>query len=236
MMGGEGRPRVMIGCPVRDRAWILPRYLQCLLNLDYPQHELEYAFIINDCQDNTADLLEQFAVEQKSPVRLVYNNNSGYTGCSRGYYSFSRLAELRNHLLNQFLNSECAYLFSLDSDILVSPPTLPALLENQCDIVSALVFNGFISGNQPVYNILRRNEKEQFVHITDFARNVLLRVDCTGAACLIKRKVIADYGIRYSARWGAEDIAFCMEASRQGLKIYCDTRVECCHIMQPDGR
>lgn len=227
-------PRVMIGCPVRDRAWILPRYLRCLLNLAYPQTQLEYAFIINNCLDNTPDVLEDFAQKQTSPVRLVYDNSQTRSGCTRGYYSFSRLAELRNQLLAQLLDSECDYLFSLDSDILVSPSTLSSLLENQCDIVSALVYNGLINGRQPVYNILERIGADQFVHITNFCRNALLRVDCTGAAYLIRRKVIAGHGVRYSSRYGAEDIGFCMDAHRKGLKIFCDTRLECCHVMHPD--
>ena len=49
--------RVMIGCPVRNRAWILPDYLQHLRALKYPQEQIEYCFVINDSFDETRAIL-----------------------------------------------------------------------------------------------------------------------------------------------------------------------------------
>jgi len=223
--------RVMIGCPIRNRAWILPQYLECLQNFDYPHQNIEYCFIINDCSDKTPQILEQFAFEQSVPVRLITANLDSKRSHVRGAYKFSHLAVLRNLLLYSFLNSNCQYLFSIDSDILASPDTLSRLLEHNCDIVSVLVCNGHELGDEAIYNILNRTEDGRFVHLREFPRDSIFRVDCTGAACLIKRRVIESCKVRYSSNLGAEDIGFCQAAARQGIEIYCDGRIECTHIM-----
>lgn len=225
--------KVMIGCPVRNRAWILPRYLQHLKKLEFPSEKIEYCFVINDCVDETLDILESFAYEQSSPVKLIRINFGQNQGHERGNYSFSRLASLRNLLLNGFLDSACDYLFSVDSDILLPPSALRCLLEDNCDIVSALVCNGHELGNQKIFNILSR-KNGRWMHLLEFPRDRIFQVDCTGAAYLIKRGVIEAYGVRYSTAMGAEDIGFCQSASSKGIKIYCDGRIECNHIMREE--
>lgn len=224
----------MIGCPVRNRAWVLPRYLKNLHQVEYPLKKREYCFIINDCIDATPDMLKQFACQQSCPVRLINYNFGSRTGHRRGEYRFTRLAQLRNLLLREFLQSGCQYLFSVDSDILVPPQALARLVGEQRDIVSALVCNGHELGDEKIYNVLIRNEAGRFIHLKDFPRDRVFQVDCTGAACLISRRVIEQYGIRYSAHLGAEDIGFCQAAAQRGLKIYCDGRLECMHLMKEE--
>jgi len=67
--------------------------------------------------------------------------------------------------------------------------------------------------------------------VHQFPRHTIFEVDCTGAAVLIRRKVIENYGVRYSAAFGPEDIGFCLAAAGEGIKIYCDGRIEFDHVM-----
>lgn len=239
----------MIGCPVRNRAWILPRYLEHLSRLDFPRERLQYCFVINDCSDGTAGLLEDYAGRSDIPVRLIYTHAAiptrrlSFPGSvpevarhsqhQRGNYSFTALASLRNLLLKAFLESDCKYLFSLDSDILVPPQVLKGLMQNDCQVVSALVCNGHQLGDQGIYNILKR-VGDHYEFIRSFPRDRSFEVDCTGAAYLIRRDVIEDLGVVYSAEKGGEDIGFCETAVDRGIKIYCDGRLECQHIMNND--
>ncbi|KUG05186.1 hypothetical protein ASZ90_017372 [hydrocarbon metagenome] len=222
---------VMIGCPVRNRAWILPEYLRCLEEINYPRDRIRYCFIINDCIDDTLSILENFSRRQPGAVKLLVNN-SGIPGYERGEYSFQRLAYLRNLLLNEFLCSDSDYLFSIDSDVLVSPNILMQLINDECDIVACLVCNGQQVGDTSLYNVLIKDHRGRYLHLKEIPRDRVFRVDCTGAAYLIKRKVISQHGIRYSDLYGAEDIGFCENAAREGLEIYCDGRLECRHIMR----
>jgi cellulose synthase/poly-beta-1,6-N-acetylglucosamine synthase-like glycosyltransferase len=225
--------RVLIGCPVRNRAWILPRYLQYLQKLDYPPHLLEFCFIVNDCHDSTPAVLEDFARKLPGRVRLIYADIHSHHGHRRGQYNLHHLAYLRNLLLSAFLQSNCRYLFSVDSDIMVPSHALKQLLDDNCDIVSALVCNGHLLADQNLYNVLRI-ENGNYIHMRKVPRNRVFTVDCTGAAYLIKRKVVEEYGVRYSAENGAEDIGFCQMAQAKGLEICCDGRIECLHIMQEE--
>lgn len=225
--------KVMIGCPVRNRAWILPLYLKALDNMDYPQHYREYCFIVNNSIDNTEALLREFALNSPARVKIEIVNFEDAGGFIRGEYRFKKLAYLRNILLNQFMLSDCTYLFSVDSDILVPPHALSALISHQCDIVSALVPNGHILGDDKVFNILSRDKKGHYIHIKDFPLDKIFAVDVTGAAYLINKRVIKEGGVRYSAAGGAEDIGFCEEAKSRGFKIYCDPRIKCEHVMSP---
>ena len=223
--------KVMIGCPLRNRAWVLPRYLDCLEKLDKSQCQVQYNFIINDCNDHTPQILAEFARRQPGIVRIIEKNYDSPGGYRRGQYNFERLAQLRNLLLKAFLESDCNYLFSLDSDILVPAVTLTQLLADNCDLVSALVCNGYEIGDSGIYNILKRNSDGSYIHMRNFPRDRVFPVDCTGAAYLIKRAVIAA-GVGYSGHRGGEDIAFCEDAASRGFGIFCDGRVECSHLMQ----
>lgn len=225
----------MIGCPVRNRAWILPRYLQALVHLDHPVHAREYCFIVNDCGDETEQVLSNFASSQITPVAIVVDNQPQSVDHHRGYYNFKRLAYLRNLLLKAFLASACDYLFSVDSDILVPPHALAVLLKDDVDIVSALVENGGAIGRDHIYNVLQRNRSGQLVHMQEIPHQTLFQVACTGAAYLIKRHVIENFSIRYASHYGAEDIGFCDAAQSKGIGMFCDSRIQCRHIMQESG-
>jgi len=225
---------IMIGCPVRNRAWILPRYLKCLSNLDFPSESLRYCFIVNDCIDKTPNLLADFAREKPGQVKIIEQNQGRYQSKShmRGYYLVTHLARLRNILLAAFLESDCGYLFSVDSDILLPPHALNYLLKADCKIISALVCNGHEMGDPGIYNILKHESDGTWRYIRDFPRNRVFEVDCSGACYLLKREVIDRYGIRYSAAYGSEDIGFCQDAAAKGLKIFCDSGVEGEHHMR----
>jgi len=216
---------------VRNRAWVLPAYLTALTQMDYPPEAMEFCFIINNCQDETPAILGNFARSCRSPVRLVEENHSRPGGYKRGYYSLSRLADLRNRLLREFLDSSCTHLFSVDSDIILPAFALRQLLADNCPVVSALVCNGHEVGDPSLFNVLNRDDNGSYRHIRDIPAGCLFPVDCTGAACLIAREVIEKYGVRYLSDKGAEDIGFCEEARRMGLGLFCDSRVEGLHLM-----
>lgn len=223
--------KVMIGCPLRNRAWVLPRYLACLEKLDKKSNQQQYCFISNDCSDHSPQILAEFARRHSGEVRLIEKNYASPGGHRRGQYNLEHLAELRNLLLDAFLESDCDYLFSLDSDILVPAHTLTQLLADDGDIVSALVCNGHEVGDTDIYNILERSSDGSYRHMRNFPRDRVFPVDCSGAAYLIKRTVIAS-GVRYASQGGGEDIAFCEAARSRGFNILCDGRVECIHLMQ----
>ncbi len=227
--------KVLIGCPVRDRAWILPRYLQCLLELNYPKNQIEYAFVVNDSTDTTLEILQKFALRSPSPVHLIQQNMSSRNSSSRGAYNIANLVVLRNILLNMFIKSDCSHLFSVDSDILVTPDSLNELIKLDLSVVSLLVRNDHHIGELGYYNISRL-QGGQYHPIRDFPRGRLLQVDCTGAGYLIKRFVIEEQGVRYRLHLQGEDAGFCDDARSKGIALWCHTGLECVHVMQRETK
>lgn len=223
----------MIGCPVRNRAWILPCYLDGLLNLNYPERLLEYTFIVNDCTDDTLRILQDFALNCSTPVHIVVKDLGSKTRSTRGGYNLGGLVVLRNELLKIFLTSRCTHLFSVDSDIMVRSDSLRRLLDLDLPVVSALVRNDHHLGDLGFYNILH-NKNGQLLPITSFQRGQVIPVDCTGAAYLIKREVI-EAGVRYKMHRQGEDAGFCEEARKLGFTMWCHTGIECNHVMLNNG-
>lgn len=226
---------VLIGCPIRNRAWILPEYLQNLENIDYPSDMIRFCFIVNDSVDDTEAILKEFSRRSRSPVQIIKAANSRNNGHRRGSYRLDQLAKLRNLLLENFFQSDCEYLLSVDSDILVPPHIITQLLSRNCQIISALVCNGHHINDASIYNVMQKTPDGSYQHMKDFPRDNIFRTDVTGAAYLIHRSVIATYKVYYSAKLGAEDIGFCEEARARGIPIFCDGTIECRHIMNEPG-
>jgi glycosyltransferase involved in cell wall biosynthesis len=222
-------PRVLIGCPVRNREWILPRYLQSLLELDYPRDCIEYGFIVNDSTDNTLNILQEFARSSISPVHITIKNMGNRRPSSRGAYNIGNLAILRNIMLHIFLGSKCSHLFSVDSDILVTPGCLKELLRLNLPIVSLLVRNDHHLGDPGYYNISQL-QGGHYRPVQDFPRGRVIPVDCTGAAYLVQRGVI-EMGVRYYPHRQGEDVGFCEDARGKGISIWCHTGLEGNHVM-----
>ncbi len=227
--------KVLIGCPIRNRAWILPHYLEALKGLDYNHKDIEYCFIVNNSTDDTLEILKNFRYRTPSLVRIITCDLAREKNHRRGYYSLSHLATLRNILLAEFLKSDASYLFSVDSDIILPPHALKSLQRADCDIISALVCNGHEIGDPDIYNILNRRLNGRYEYIRNFPQEEVFAVDCTGAAYLIKRDVIAKHQVRYSATCGSEDIGFCEDARAKGIGIYCHPAVKARHEMIEGG-
>ncbi len=229
------KDKVLIGCPVRNRGWILPYYLEGLKGLDYPDEDIIYCFIVNNSTDDTLEILQHFQSRTSSLVKIINCDLLTSSNHRRGYYNFFHLAILRNILLEEFLKSGAAYLLSVDSDIVLPPYALQSLIDADLDIISALVCNGHEIGDLKRYNILNRKSNGRYEYVTEFPTDRIFEVDCTGAAYLIKREVIAKHQVRYSANKGAEDIGFCETAQAKGIKIWCNPAVKGHHEMIEKG-
>ncbi len=219
----------MLGCPVlRNRSWILDKYLQGIYNLNYPKDQIHLAFVLNGTPtDDTGTKLYEFAQKftneyKKISILNVRNNNID----SRGKRNYNKFANMRN-LFIQMRNKDDEQIFSVDSDIILDPETLNILGSHQKDIVSALVQNGktqFLSH----YNIMNKRSDGRFYHIHEL--DGLMDVDLTGA-CILINKYVLDDNVIYGNHPQGEDAYFCELAKKMGYKMYCDTNHEVEHFL-----
>jgi len=206
--------KIMIGSPVRNRGWVLRRYLDALLRQKVNNADIEFMFVLNDSVDDTEDILKEYN------MNYVTHNLNDSSGSVRGEYSFNHLAEVRNRLLQEFLNSDADYLFSVDTDIIVPEGGLRRLIDSNKDIISMLIKN---HPTLKAHNIMINSK-----HLQTIPKGII-QVDVTGAVYLIKRKVI-ESGVRYNYSINGEDVPFCKSAYEHGFSIFCDTSIRPIHV------
>jgi hypothetical protein len=274
---GQGSPSLLIGNPVRNqhnrdnarekygsdltKAWTLPEYIDGLLRLDYPKDRITAAFLVNDCTDNSLDLLMQFRDAFGSQYRkfIIEQIDFGHLPYQRikekgrDYLKFAHLAKVRNTWLENCLGDEEA-IFSVDTDVIVLPDTANVLLGHNVPVCSALINNQwkdkwkhFLSRCNIMNELIVKAKPPHSAHPhlpqpTDLSCAMpvqeslitggLLEVHVTGA-CYIIRREVWDSGARYGGCWQGEDISFCRAARANGFQIFCDTGHRPFHYMKP---
>lgn len=224
-------PKIAIGCPIRNRAWILPEYLEALQEIDYPSKV--YLFLENDSEDESLYILQQIKPDMLQSIK------TGADRWRRGEYNqdqFSHLAEVRNQFLEMFLQTDADYLLSVDSDVIVPPDILTRLLElaDEKTIIGAAISNVAgkpLDGATPGNFLIRLNEYSgSYIHPPHYELSGVMDVDVVGAVYLIPRKAIKD-GVRYGENSQGEDIYFSQQAKGKGYKLQVLLDPICDHRM-----
>lgn len=224
--------KIYIGCPVHNRDWILPYYLNHIFNINYPKKLITLSFIINDSHDNSLNLLLNFKNQHQNEYNKIivethnFNMPKDIRHNRLSNKIYKRIADVRNIFLSYIDDED--YVFSVDSDILVPKDILNCLLEDNKDIVSALVYND----EKKIYPNILINNNGNIVHYIGFPKNSLFEVDITGAVYLLKSEVCKK--VKYDYHYLGEDVPFCFNAKKLGYKIWCDSRIICDHIMYPN--
>lgn len=230
-------PKIMLGGPVRDRAWICGEWLIALLNQHYPPENLRVVVLVNDSQDETLAICEwlraryawrvgSFEVHEQNFGCRVDNTNRALR---RDYRQF---ANVRNAWLDLRRGED--FLWSIDSDVICPPRTLAGLVENEKDLCAAVVANN----SEWHTNVLHWLEPDQgpeggFYWDTFASKNnELMQCDMTGACLLIARRVL-DAGVRYAFAENGEDPPFCWAAQQKGFTLWADSRLRADHRMHP---
>ncbi|RXZ78198.1 glycosyltransferase [Paenibacillaceae bacterium] len=237
-------PTVTIAAPIRNRAYILNQYLHHLQQIDYPKERINIHFVVNDSVDESLQILLKFkknyGKEYNKVVIETYNRRvpeDRRISHIRNNYIFEHLSVMRNYILSKVKTD---YLFSCDSDILVPENIIRKLLAHDKDIVSGLIFNGYVDHVVHPYestNLMKYDFHGKLNHVSNYKimtakdKNIseLLEVDVTGAVILLTSDVCKQ--AKYGWHFQGEDIYFCNQAKEKGYKIYCDIGAFCSHIM-----
>ncbi|AEG58835.1 glycosyltransferase [Desulforamulus ruminis] len=225
--------KVAIGCVVRDRAWVLPEYLQALQEISYP-HKL-YLFLENDSRDNTKKILEETTLDAE---KIIYSINTRSPHGIREQHSahqFANLAFLRNQFIERFLETDAHYLLSVDSDIIVPPTLLERLLSGGPKLIVGAAISNVpgqrLDGRSPGNFLIYRNGL--YIHPPTYPLQGYMDVDITGAVYLIPRQALED-GVRYGPHPLGEDAPFCLQARKKGYTLRVLLDLQCDHRMNRD--
>lgn len=219
--------KLLIGCPVKDRAWILPTWFHYARSAcDEIGVDPHFVFVYGTSEDNTRDLL------QGPHSTIIYNDEVAEGYLPHVWNDIERyqyMAAIRNQLLDMVRMSEADYFLSLDSDVLIAPGTLTNLFETieKCDAVGGKLYMDPRGYFNPSYGNI--NNVNGGIHRED-AEGVF-RVDVIMAMKLMNPKA---YNVDYVAHFQGEDVGWSLNAHYEGVKIKWDGRIASKHVMIPE--
>lgn len=218
-------PRLVIGCPVRRRGWILPAWKEATeIAVDNAGMSAEYCFVAGE---DDLESLEPFKArvvsvsEEKRPDVRMWNESR-----------YEHMVRLRNRLLDEVRIMGPDLFLSLDSDILLHPDAIANMyssLLSSHDLANIWAVGGKLfmttaGTGFPSYGKKKRGSFERS------NSNEVMSVDVIMACKLMTPMALAvDY--RYHT-WG-EDAGWSAAVQEQGGNLLWDGRVTNKHVMEP---
>ena len=136
-------PRVLLAILAKQKEPVLPLYLQCIEDLDYPKSEIVLYIRTNNNTDNTEAVLRDWVARvghlyagvefEASDVEVPVQNFGVHEWNTA---RFAVLAEIRNASLRRTVQRDCAFYFVSDVDNFVRPETLRELVALNLPIAS----------------------------------------------------------------------------------------------------
>lgn len=220
--------KLIIGCPVAERGWILPHWFDAI----YAQEiEAEIVCVYSESVDNTEAILKEEGVTVIPDLRLPrpVNEMDNHQWGAQEKYAY--MASMRNRLVEYALSQDADYFFSLDSDILLNMPnTLKMLIDfaaGHTGVVAPAVNMGM---HDTCWNTMS--------WVDPYHPNAAIRpvkspkggqVDVVMAAMLLDRKGLE---VHWMSHHQGEDIGFSLNAHRQQVPLWWLPNVPCQHVMQ----
>ncbi len=208
---------------------------------------MRYAFDVNDCQDNTREVLLRFATQPDAPeATLFYYPQWKPLGLPDHQWNderYRRMIQMRTGALARAASHGFDYLFSVDSDVILEDPeTISHLLEAGVPIIAG-VFKA--TWGNPIAlalpNVWEQGQNEmsdQFLMtITDAQEHV--KVGGLGACTLIRRDVW-EAGVTYDpiynlpSNYRGEDRNFCIRAVVHGFDLTACAHKRILHYEKPE--
>lgn len=153
----------------------------------------------------------------------------------RTYTKGQPIDAARNTLVQKMQETNCDWVFFLDSDVLCPGDTIQRLLSHRLPIVSGLYY----TRHSPINPAMWRDagDKAHFLPINDFQIGTLIEADVIGMGCCLIHRSVFDKLQKPYFKWTngfqengvSEDFYFCNQAKSQGFHIFVDTSIMCEH-------
>ncbi len=237
---------VLITAPIRDAEPTLELYLDALRRLAYPRSKISFYWLLNDCTDRTAEILEAWRAEHAADYRSirVERLDSGTDAARFAFESgephawcaerFSWMAGLRTRCMRQVGDHD--FVLFVDSDILLQPWTLGHLTALEgVDVVSEIFWTEWRISATAMPNVWSSGQYTFDVDLLERLRatTTVEPVGGLGAITLIPRRVI-EAGVTYmpvpNVDYEGEDRHFCIRAAARGFRLHADTHFPAVHL------
>ncbi|MEM3154080.1 MAG: hypothetical protein QW165_00750 [Candidatus Woesearchaeota archaeon] len=217
--------KVLVGIVTYGKQrYCLDEFLQCIRRQTV---KADVLFVVNNGESAYSTLIKSKgfnAVEDPKPAST----------------RIERIVNGRNYIRDYALKNNYDFLLFLDSDVLVHPRALEALLATKFDVVAGVYLNVFqLDGKPVIAPVLFKdlgNGQCQLYTYDGAAKQQVLEIGAAGLGCtLISRKVLEEVSFRTfnNSATGGEDMAFFVDARAKGFKTVANTFVKCLHRPYP---
>ena len=221
--------RVLITAPLRQDVRIFREYQRALDELIIPEGvTVDRFFVVNNCDEVIPEIRGDFIVMNTGAAYVKTEDDHIWTGDN-----LVNMSALRNETIKAALDGGYDYWWSIDTDVIVQPETLCALLDAGKDVVSEVFWTqqpGCLWCNAWMYDAYDPDGR-----FDEWRQPGLYCVGMTGACTLAKTEVFRR-GLNYSpipnirrAFWG-EDRHFCVRAAVLGVELWLDTHFPATHL------
>lgn len=223
--------RVLIAAPVRQDEKIFKEYLESLDSLEIPEGVTVDRLFIFHNSDNLIPLVncsygilktdDDYPRDTKSHVWTEKN--------------IENIIRIKNTIAAHTLQYGYDYVFMVDSDLILHPKTLRALLDAKKDIVAEIFWTRFDPDGVPLPNCWMYDGYDGVTEeaMREWVEPGVYKVGMTGACILIHRKVFESgvcYNDIYNISYSGEDRFFCVRAVAHNFEIWVDTHYPCTHL------
>jgi hypothetical protein len=234
--------KLIIGCPIYKRDWILPEWIKCLINQSIDMNDVGLIFETSPDDFETVNSLitwkkidkrfPLFEINERQDISHFEHQNNGRQWTMSKYHN---MVSLRNSLLDAVRKYQPDFYFSLDSDILLQNPNtielLMAHLKDGADAVSPLMYMtptdnkypSVMSWKDPEYDLAYRKSK--------YPLGTYFQSDIIMAAKMMSKDVYNN--VNYEFHKQGEDLGWCRDAAKKGFKLFSASYIYAPHIMSP---
>ena len=242
-------PHVCLLTPVKNRAWALPAYFECLLALDQGNNTLSLLFLDDASTDATPTLLEAFQADcahRFASITILKNDdafgdNTSSRDMAAGLRKYRHLAYLRNSLLLHAEDENPDYVFSMESDVLLFPDCLTALIARQVPCVTPVLFLDAAAKGGLYWDswLGHRVNGDANVGGRPFSRYTgmgcqehhLYEIFCGGGVFLLTKDAFACHPEMGPSLYG-EEWPLYVTLHQAGFACYLDTERHAIHVME----
>ena len=226
--------RVLIGAPLRQDPLIFTEHLKAIAELNIPEGvEVSKFYVANGAHDCLPLLGEQEYIVRDDLAPDFYE--AGEKDHTWTLYDMLKMCALRSILTDKVLREGYDFLLSVDTDIVMQPETLSALLEAKKPITSEVFWTVSDNGTEWCNAWIADGYAVRESDFEAWKKPGLYQVGMTGALTLIHRSVF-EAGVSYrqipnihTALLG-EDRHFCVRAACAGFEMWLDTRYPATHL------
>jgi hypothetical protein len=235
-------PRLIIGCPIYARDWILPDWFESIEKQTFPLSDIGFVFELGPNDEPTYKVLfdwqaahpevEVFDISINEKEKHHHHPEKHRKWSYDKYYS---MVEFRNNILERVRCLSPDKYFSLDSDILLEDPTTIEKLwdlteQEDIDAVAPLMYMTPKGKDYPSVMTWVQNHPKKARRVPEnYTIGELFQADVIMAAKMMSKPVYETVNYRFHKQ--GEDLGWSDDCDRAGFKLWSASYLYGAHIM-----